>query len=231
MFPDSSTPAVRDELTTLLLPQVFRVALEQEIGRANRHQHGLSVMMFQIDNMTEVTAAHGPGAGDRLIERIGFFARRFFRSHDWVARHAADSITVLLTEAAPDIAATLAGRFRETITQRLVLTDFRTGAETRITLSAAVVATEMVRGSLDAGDVLHELEAAVIRTGADGGNRIEQVALFPTSVTIRSAATLLGRTPEDIADLLRDGRLRATRRGRQFYIEREQLEELPQQKL
>jgi diguanylate cyclase (GGDEF)-like protein len=223
-----STTDIHDEVTALLLPAVFRLALEQEIGRANRHQRGLSVLLFRIDKLTELTAAHGADAGERLVDRIGFFARRFFRRHDWVARRAADSITVLLTEAAPDIAATLAERFRETISQRLVLTDFSTNAETRISLRAAVVATEVVRGNLEAEDVLQELETAVRRAGADGGNRIEQVALFPTAVTIPAAATLLGRTPQDVAELVRDGSLRATRRGRQFYIERELLGELPQ---
>ena len=55
----------------------------------------------------------------------------------------------------------------------------------------------------------------------NGGNRIERVALLPTSVTILGAATLLGMTarrrrrPDP-----RAARCKAARRGRHFHIDR-----------
>jgi diguanylate cyclase (GGDEF)-like protein/excisionase family DNA binding protein len=229
MPPESAgAGAVRDELTTLILPQVFRLALEMELARASRHGHGLSVLLLGLDNVREVTGAHGTATGDRLVERVGLFARRFFRRHDWVARHDPESLAVLLPGATMDIAATLAGRFRETITQRLVLRDFKTGSETRVSLSAAVAAADLVQGDLEAADVISELEAALGRARLHGGNDIEQVGLLPTSMTIPGAAVLLGRSRDEIADLIREGTLRATRRGRQFYIERQLLVALSQ---
>ena len=222
----SDAPAVRDELTTLIVPHVFRLALEMELARANRHGYGLALLLINIDNIEEVTGAHGPAAGDRLIQRVGLLARRFFRRHDWVARYDVESIAVLLPDTPMDTGATLAGRFRETITQRLVLKEFRTGVESYIKLSAAVVAADLVHGDLDADDVTSELEAAVTRARLTGGDGVEQVALLPTSVTIPTAAALLGRSRDDITSLIRDGSLRAIRRGRNFFIERRLLEEL-----
>jgi len=224
----SGGQAVRDHLTTLVLPQVFRLALEMELARANRQGYGLSVLLLTLDNLAEVTGAHGAAAGDRLIERVGLLARRFFRSHDWVGRHDDESFAVLLPGTPIDVAATLACRFRETITQRLILKDFRTGAKSNVELSAAVVCADLVQGGLDAADVISELEDAVSRARLNRAKGIEQVGLLPTSVTIATAAALLGRSREDIANMVRDGSLRALRRGRYFYVERRQLEELPQ---
>src|SRR6476660_1147049 len=95
-------PPLRDTLTTLLNEQVFDLVLEQEAQRALRHHHGVSMILFDVDDLSEVNRAHGFGAGDRLLERLGVLARRFFRAHDWAARYGADSIAVLLPETTLD---------------------------------------------------------------------------------------------------------------------------------
>jgi diguanylate cyclase (GGDEF)-like protein len=172
-------PAVRDSLTTLMSPAVFRLALTQELARAHRHQHGTALLLFDLDNLADVNSAHGYGAGDRLIERLGILACKFFRNHDWVARHDEDSVVVLLPEATFDQAAMLADHFRDMVSQRLVLTDHKTDAETRITVSAAALGTDLLEGDIEAGHLISELEAAVLRAKLAGGNRTECAALLP----------------------------------------------------
>ncbi|HVL66679.1 MAG TPA: diguanylate cyclase [Vicinamibacterales bacterium] len=223
---DGGRPAVRDQLTTLMSAHVFRLALEQETARANRHEHGISALLFDIDDLSALNDALGYGAGDRLLERLGILARRFFRNHDWVARHGEDSIAVLLPEATLDQAAALANRFREMVQQRIVLTDHKTDIERRVTVSAAAVGTDRVQVDIDAGYIVSELEAAVLRAKLNGGNRTETVALLPTSVTILGAATLLGTGTRQVIELIREGALRATRRGRHYHIDRIELEEV-----
>ena len=69
-----------------------------------------------------------------------------------------------------------------------------------------------------------EAQAAVLRAKVSGRNRVERVALLPTSLTIFGAATLLGHTPHEVARLIRTGALKATRRGRHFHVDRELIE-------
>ncbi len=216
---------VRDPLTTLFSRVVFDVALQQETQRAERHAHGIAVILFDIDDFSKINAVHGYGAGDRLLERLGILARRFFRTHDWVARHGDDSIAVLLPETTLDQAAVLANRFRETVQQRLVLMDHKTEASTTVTVSASAVGTDHVQADLEPRYVMAEAEAALMRAKMNGRNRVERVALLPTSVTIVGAATLLGVTAREIIRLLRAGELRASRRGRHFHIDRSVIEE------
>lgn len=218
-------PALRDPLTTLLAEHVFDLALEQEALRAHRHEHGVSMILFDIDDLSQLNRAHGFGAGDRLLERLGILARRFFRTHDWVARYGEDSIAVLLPETTLDQAAALANRFRETVRQRLVLVEHKTEARTTITVSAAAVGTDRVQEEIDPRYILSEAQAAVVRAKMNGGNRVERVALLPTSVTILGAATLLGKTAREVAGMIKRGELTAARRGRHFHIDRAQIEE------
>lgn len=216
---------LRDTLTTLIAAPVFELALSQEIERALRHAHALSILLFDVDDLSGLNRRHGYGVGDRLLERMGILARRYFRTHDWVARCGDDSIGVLLPETTLDHAAALGVHFRETVEQRLILSDHKTESEIAITVSAAAVGTDLVQSELDAGYVLAEAEAAVARAKMNGGNRLERVALLPTSVTIAGAATLLGETPRGVVRLVRAGILTAVRRGRHFHIDRAAIDE------
>jgi diguanylate cyclase (GGDEF)-like protein len=220
----SSMSTVRDPLTTLITSPVFMLALAQEIERALRHQHALVLLLFDIDDLAQINREQGWGVGDRILERMGILARRFFRTHDWVARHGDDAIAVLLPETTVDQAAVLAGRFREMVQHRLVQQDHKTDATTLVTVSAAAIGTDLVQSEIDAEVVMHEAEAAVLRAKFYGRNRIERVALLPTSVTIFGAAAMLERTPHEVSRLLRAGTLKATRRGRHFHIERDHLD-------
>lgn len=222
---DRSRPGLRDQLTTLFSTQVLSLALAQETQRARRHQHGVAVILFDIDDLSQLNQMHGYGAGDRLLERLGILASRFFRTHDWVARYGEDSIAVLLPETTLDQAATLANRFREMVHQRLVLVDHKTESATVVTVSAAAVGADVVQAEVDAGYIMAEAEAAVMRAKLDGRNRVERIALLPTSVTIVGAATLLGTTTREVVRLIRSGSLRAARRGRHYHIDRAQIEE------
>ncbi|MEO6212500.1 MAG: diguanylate cyclase [Vicinamibacterales bacterium] len=217
--------SVRDHLTTLMAPRVLGLAVEQEIARAYRYGHAMSLLLFDIDDLADVNADQGHGAGDRLLERLGILARHFFRNYDWVARHRGDAIAVLLPETELDQAAGLATRFREMVRQRLLLVDHKTGGVIRVTVSAAAVGTDLVHEQIDAGDVFAEAEAAVFRAKLAGGNRTERVALLPSSVTILGAATLLGVGAKQVVALLRNGVLSAARRGRHFHIECARIED------
>jgi diguanylate cyclase (GGDEF)-like protein/excisionase family DNA binding protein len=215
---------VRDPLTTLIAAPIFELALAQEIERALRHQHSIALVLFDIDDLSQINREHGWGVGDRLLERTGILARQYFRTHDWVARHGDDAIAVLLPETSVDQAAMLAARFREMVQHRLVLQDHKTDTIKIVTVSAAAVGTDLVQSELDAAEVLAEAEGAVLRAKLNGRNRIERVTLLPTALTIFGAANLLGKTPHEITRLIHDGTLKATRRGRHYHIDRDLLE-------
>lgn len=217
--------ALRDQLTTLLSAPLFDFVLAQEAVRALRHGHGVVVVLFDIDDLAALNRTHGHGAGDWLLERLGILSRQFFRHHDTVARYGGDSIVVLLPETPVDRAAAVAEQFRDMVRQRLVLVEHKTQATAVVTLSAAVVGTDLVNAELDPRLVMAEAEAAVVRAQMNGGNRLERVVVLPTALTIPGAATLMGVTVRDVMRLVRRGDLTAARRGRHLHITRDQIAE------
>jgi diguanylate cyclase (GGDEF)-like protein/excisionase family DNA binding protein len=221
-----ATNALRDPLTTLISPALFEFVLAQEIIRARRHNHGVVMILFDIDDLATLNRTHGRGAGDWLLERLGILGRQFFRTHDFVGRHGGDSIAVLLPETPFDQACSLTAQFRDMVRLRLVMVEDKTNATATVTVSAATVGTDTVAHDFDPKLAISEAEAAVVRAQMNGGDRMERVALLPTAVTIPGAATLLGLTNRDVIRLLRSRKLTATRRGRHLFIERDAIEEI-----
>lgn len=215
---------VRDALTTLVARPVLDLVFDKEVARAQRRGHAISLILIDVDHLSGINAELGYGAGDRLLERLGILARRFFRNDDWIGRHGEDSIAALLPETTLDDASALAHRFRRTVKDRLLLRDHKTDARIPVTISAAVVGTDRVLSEIDPAGMLAEAEAALARARLNGPNQMERVALQPTSVTLLGAANLLGCTAREVRRLVRAGELDAAKRGRHYHIDRAAVE-------
>jgi len=215
---------VLDSLTTLVSRPAFDLAMAKEVDRAHRRGHPISLVLFDVDQLSAVNRELGYGAGDRLLERLGILARRFFRNDDWLGRHGEDSIVALLPETTLDDAAALAHRFRSTVRQRMILVDHRTDARVPVSVSAAVVGADRLLSHIDPNTLVAEAEAAPFRAKLNGPNQIEHVALQPTSVTILGAANLLDCSVWDVRRLVRSGELATTKRGRHYHVDRASVE-------
>lgn len=169
------TVGIIDRLTTLPTRAVLDAALEKEIHRAERFDHGFALILLDVDRLSELNAARGYGFGDRVLERIGIAIKSFFREHDWVARHGEDSFAVLLPETAPAHAELLADQVRAMVEERLALRDHRTDEAVPVTVSVALVVLQAVNRGMTAEQILLHAEHAVHRAKHGGRNRVERV--------------------------------------------------------
>jgi diguanylate cyclase (GGDEF)-like protein len=213
-----------DRMTTLVSKPLFHIALEHELNRARRRLQPLSIILLEISNLPQIIAEYGYSVGDRVLERLAILVRRFFRHYDWVARHGAHSIVIMLPETGVQGAMDLAVRVRETIEQRLVFSDLRPQARARVTLSATAVGTEPVEAEQDAATVLAAAEQGLRRAKAAESRRVERVRLTSSGVTILDVAAALECTPFMVRQLVREGHLTTERRGRHVYIHRVSLD-------
>jgi len=158
---------------------MFEAVLTKELERAGRFGYALSVILFDVDRLSDINKEHGYGVGDKILERLGITLRTYFRQHDWVARYGEDSIVVLLTQTEPDNAAALAERVRRTVEERLELKDHRDDRTVTVTVSGAVINAPIGVGDvIDPERLLADAEAAVERAKANGRNRVERVDAY-----------------------------------------------------
>lgn len=172
--------AITDPLTTLHTRPVFEAALTKESHRAARFEHWLSLIMLDVDDLSEINHAYGYGVGDRVLERLGILLRTYFRQHDWVARYSEDTLAVLLPETSPEDALALADRARVMVQERLTFRDHRTDQRVEVTVSTAAVSARAAAGEpVDTQAFLAEAEAATARARASGRNAVEHLQITP----------------------------------------------------
>lgn len=180
VFETPSASAITDTLTTLHTRPILDAVLRKECQRAERFEHWLSLLLIDVDNLSDINRMRGYGVGDRVLERMGILIRRYFRQHDWVARYSEDAIGVLLPETGPEDAVTLANLMRTMVQERLTFEDYRTDQRATVTVSVAVVSARPLDGHpIHPERVLVELDAAVERAKASGPGRIEHVEIHP----------------------------------------------------
>jgi diguanylate cyclase (GGDEF)-like protein len=173
---EPSGTAIVDKLTTLHTGPLFDAVLAKEAERASRFGSAISLILFDVDRLSDINQDQGYGVGDKILERLGILIRQYFRQHDWVARYSEDSIAVLLSGTEAEHASSLAERVRATVEERLGFTDHRSDRAVPVTLSAGVINLQVAPGDvIDPERLFADAEAAVDRAKQLGRNRVERV--------------------------------------------------------
>jgi diguanylate cyclase (GGDEF)-like protein len=106
---------VQDDHTGLFNSRHLRRTLEQEIVRATRFGHPVSLVFFDLDHFKQVNDSHGHQAGSRVLAEVGKLLLGTLRSTDVPVRYGGDEFVLLLPETSKDQAVEAAARIRTAI--------------------------------------------------------------------------------------------------------------------
>jgi diguanylate cyclase (GGDEF)-like protein len=94
--------AALDQLTGLCNRRSGEQRLEQEIKRAMRYKHPLTVLLLDLDGLKQVNDGLGHGAGDTVLQAFSGRLLRAIRASDFAVRLGGDEFMVLLPECRAD---------------------------------------------------------------------------------------------------------------------------------
>jgi diguanylate cyclase (GGDEF)-like protein len=117
MFEEMEHRARTDFLTGLPNHRSFQATLSTELGRAQRHNHPLSLLIIDLDFLKEVNDKFGHPAGDMVIRAIAETICKGCREFDVAARYGGEEFTVILPETPLEDASLVAERIREMIAE------------------------------------------------------------------------------------------------------------------
>ena len=115
LFEEVEHRARTDFLTGLPNHRFFQATLTVELGRAQRHNHPLSLLIIDLDFLKEVNDRFGHPSGDLVIRGVAETIRSTCREIDFAARYGGEEFTVILPETPLPGAIQVADRIRERI--------------------------------------------------------------------------------------------------------------------
>lgn len=115
LFEEVEHRARTDFLTGLPNHRFFQATLSVELGRAQRHNRALSLLIIDLDFLKEVNDRFGHPSGDMVIRTVGETIRNSCREIDFAARYGGEEFTVILPETPLAGAIQVADRIRERI--------------------------------------------------------------------------------------------------------------------
>ncbi len=103
---------VIDELTQLFNARYFYDQLKMEIGRVDRYDQPLTMLLFDVDNFKGFNDVYGHVEGDQVLSRLGKVVKRCLRQTDSAYRYGGEEFTVLLPMTTREDGAVTAERIR-----------------------------------------------------------------------------------------------------------------------
>lgn len=166
------TMSITDDLTQVFNRRHFHVRLDEEIARARRYDHPLSLLMMDIDHFKTINDRFGHQTGDDVLKAIGAIFGSNTRSADIVARYGGEEFVVLLPETKKETARVTAEKLRAAIERESFTSP--DGSTIHVTASFGISSLEMTdQNNTDIADRMVKMaDDAMYQAKQAGRNRV-----------------------------------------------------------
>src|SRR5437899_2744146 len=193
-----SVPALQaearvDPKTGLFNARHFASALAEELGRAQRFERPLSLIMADLDLLRDINNTYGHLAGDAVLKGIAEIFRAQLRHYDVPARFGGEEFSILLPETPPDQALEIAERIRRAVAAQLF--DVETSSEP-IKATVSIGVAGFPKDGTDANELIHQADLAVYRAKLQGRNRVLGASSEPLLMPAERQTRLIA-VPDD----------------------------------
>lgn len=152
---------VVDRLTGLSSRRALLRAADREIGLCRRSGQVLSVVLLDVDSMSDLNRRHSPAVGDQVLAGVGRILSRTFRETDLVGRVGGDSFGALL----PACLANDALRRVESVREKIGMLGVELGCPE---LDVSVGIADTTPGI---SEVMARADRCLLQARSDGGGR------------------------------------------------------------
>ncbi|WP_052761004.1 GGDEF domain-containing protein [Sedimenticola thiotaurini] len=157
--------ATHDPLTGLYNRNELERRIADDLARASRYNHPISIFMVDIDHFKDINDRYGHVNGDRVLCRVADELERSLRKTDYVARYGGEEFLIVLPETPLAMAVELGERLRHQVaSQRIDLA----GTSVSVTVSIGVASYPEIDS--DRHKLLDAADMAMYQAKHDGRN-------------------------------------------------------------
>lgn len=159
--------AISDDKTGLYGPAYFADRLNQELSRAQRHNHKIALILLDIDFFKKFNDNYGHLAGDKMLILIADILKASVRNEDIVSRFGGEEFIILLPECSSASAYEIAERIRLNVKKAFIIED---GKKINVTVSLGVMS---VTADFDAepNELIDKVDMAMYESKKNGRDR------------------------------------------------------------
>ena len=130
---------IKDFLTGVYNHMYFQERLASELERAERYNHSLCLLIFDLDRFKSINDTLGHPAGDSILRQLANVIKANVRSIDIVARYGGDEFAIILPESSIETGKEIAERLRVAV------------EENEFYIDAGESSTKTIRASITIG--------------------------------------------------------------------------------
>ena len=168
--------SISDPLTGCYNRSYLNERFSQELRRAKRYSHPLSVVLADIDHFKHVNDTFGHQAGDEVLTVFAARINRQIRKKvDWVVRYGGEEFLIVLPETGCEGAHSMAERLRSAISSKSIQLN---GTQINITASFGGASAKLSQKStqdVDMDKLIYKADEQLYRSKGEGRNRVNLV--------------------------------------------------------
>lgn len=157
----------QDGLTKVLNRRYWEEQLKQEIHRAQRYKHSLSLILFDLDKFKDLNDKYGHLGGDFVLIELAAYIGTLLRDSDLLGRYGGEEFGIVLPDTPLEGALEVAERIRKAVAEHPMLFNQQT---IRVTLSMGV--SEFHASHLLHDDLIREADMALYDAKRAGRNSV-----------------------------------------------------------
>lgn len=166
-----SRVAAKDGLTGLYNHLFIKERLQQELYRAERYGHPLSVLMIDLDDFKKLNDKYGHVTGDSVLKTVARLIVEIIRHADVPARYGGEEFLIILPETDKENAVHVAERIRQRV--EACLFDANPSKEKTLRLTVSLGVCTYPDYSRTGQELIAFADAALYGAKATGKNRVE----------------------------------------------------------
>src|SRR5438445_9673396 len=159
--------AYTDALTEIPNRRFYYERLLQEVARARRNGHSLTLALVDLDHFKDINDEVGHRGGDQVLRFFSQFVRVNLRQEDIVCRIGGDEFAIILPDTTADKAAVFFDRIRHKLDQIEISIDVRARLALSFSCGLAPFKAEYLPE-----DLIEEADHSLYSAKARGRNQV-----------------------------------------------------------